>query len=58
MAYSNFTLEAAQKTFQLEIVQSIGIFSETEQVEPSVALTEALAKKVPLALARGTEKAK
>ena len=58
MAYSNFTLEAAQKTFQLEIVQSIGIFSETEQVEPSVALTEALAKKVPLALAIGTEKAK
>lgn len=58
MPYSNFTLEAAQKAFQLEIVQSVGIFSETEQVEPSVALTEALAKKVPLALAIGTEKAK
>ena len=58
MPYSTFTLEAAQKTFQLEMVQSIGIFSETERVEPSVALTEALAKKVPLALAIGTEKAK
>lgn len=58
MAYSNFTLEAVQKAFQLEIVQSVGIFSETERVEPSVALTEALAKKVPLALAIGTEKAK
>ena len=58
MPYSNFTLEAVQKAFQLEIVQSVGIFSETERVEPSVALTEALAKKVPLALAIGTEKAK
>ena len=58
MPYSNFTLEAVQKAFQLEIVQSVGIFSEIERVEPSLALTEALAKKVPLALAIGTEKAK
>ena len=58
MPYNNFTLEAVQKAFQLEIVQSVGIFSEIERVEPSVALTEALAKKVPLALAIGTEKAK
>ena len=58
MAYSNFTLQAAQKTFQLEIVQSIGIFAETEQVEPSSELIKALAKKVPLAVAIGTEKAK
>ena len=58
MAYSNFTLETVQQAFQLETVQSVGIFSEVEQVEPSVALIEALAKKVPLALAIGTEKAK
>ncbi len=58
MAYSNFTLEAVQKTFQLEMVQSIGIFSETEQVNPSSELSKALAKKVPLAVAIGTEKAK
>lgn len=58
MPYSNFTLEAAQKTFQLEMVQSIGIFSETEQVHPSSELSKALAKKVPLAVAIGTEKAK
>ena len=58
MAYSNFTLQTAQKTFQLEIVQSIGIFAETEQVEPSSELSKALAKKVPLAVAIGTEKAK
>ena len=58
MAYSNFTLEAVQKAFQLESIQSVGIFSETEPIEPSVELTKALAKKVPLAVAIGTEKAK
>ena len=58
MAYSNFTLEAAQKTFQLETAQSVGIFSEIDRVEPSAELTKALAKKVPLAVAIGTEKAK
>ena len=55
MAYSNFTLEAVQETFQLESIQSVGIFSETEPIEPSVELTKALAKKVPLAVAIGTE---
>ena len=58
MAYSNFTLEAVQEAFQLESIQSVGIFSETESIEPSVELTKALAKKVPLAVAIGTEKAK
>ena len=58
MAYSNFTLETVQKAFQLESVQTVGIFSETEPIEPSMELTKALAKKVPLAVAIGTEKAK
>ena len=58
MAYSNFTLQAVQEAFQLESIQSVGIFSETESIEPSVELTKALAKKVPLAVAIGTEKAK
>ena len=58
MAYSNFTLEAVQKAFQLEAIQAVGIFSETEPIEPSVELAKALAKKVPLAVAIGTEKAK
>ena len=58
MAYSNFTLETVQKAFQLEAIQSVGIFSETEPIEPSAELTKALAKKVPLAVAIGTEKAK
>ncbi len=58
MAYSNFTLETVRETFQLETFQSIGIFSETECVQPSVELTKALRKKAPLAVAIGTEKAK
>ncbi len=58
MAYSNFTLETVQKTFELESVQSVGLFSETDPIKPSADLTKALAKKVPLAVAIGTEKAK
>ena len=58
MAYSHFTLSAARKAFELETVRSIGLFSQTEPVEPSAELTRALAKKAPLAVAIATEKAK
>lgn len=58
MAYSNFTLETVQKTFQLDTVRSVGIFSEIEPVTPSAYLTTGLAKKAPLATAIGTEKAR
>ena len=58
MAYSNFTLEAVVTTFQLEIVESAALFSEVETVPPSAHLTTALAKKVSLATAISTEKAR
>ena len=58
MAYSNFTLEAAVTTFQLEIVESAALFSEVETVPPSEYLTTGLEKKAPLATTIGTEKAK
>ncbi len=58
MAYSNFTLESVVTEFQLEKIESAGIFSETESVTPSAALTAILRKKVPLAIAIGTEKAR
>ena len=58
MAYSNFTLETVQKEFQLETVRSIGIFSDMEPMVPSEVLTIVLAKKVPVAAAIGTEKAR
>ncbi len=57
MAYSNFTLETVRNTFQLETDEAADISSKIEPVFPSEHLTTALAKKVPLALAIGTEKA-
>ncbi|RKU13812.1 hypothetical protein C6501_08975 [Candidatus Poribacteria bacterium] len=58
MAYSNFTLETVQQTFQLERVESPDIFSDIEPVDPSADLTKELEKKVPLAMAIRTEKAR
>ncbi|MCY4553528.1 MAG: hypothetical protein OXC79_07625 [Candidatus Poribacteria bacterium] len=58
MAYSEFTLESVQKTFQLETVRSVGIFSEMEPVVLSAYLTTGLARKASLATAIGTEKAR
>ena len=58
MAYSNFTLESVVTEFQLEKIESAGIFSEIEPVTPSKDLMRVLAKKIPLAVAIGTEKAR
>lgn len=58
MPYSNWTLETVRKEFQLETVQSIGVFSNIEPVSPSKLLATVLAKKVPVAAAIGTEKAR
>ena len=58
MAYSNFTLEEVLSTFQLEKIESVGLFSESAPVTPRPHFTAELAKKVPLAAAIGTEKAR
>ena len=58
MAYSNFTLESVRAAFKLETVESIDLFGEIEPVTPSSYFTEELRKKVPLAVAIGTEKAR
>lgn len=58
MPYSNFTFDSVQETFDLGILQVIGIFAEAEPVVPSEYLSAGLAKKAPLAIAIGTEKAK
>ena len=58
MSYSNFTLESVVTKFELEKTEAIGIFSEIEPIPPSDYLTTGLAKKVPLAAAIGTEKAR
>ena len=58
MSYSNFTLPAARAAFELEEVDTAGLFSDIEPVIPSELLTSILARKIPLATAIGTEKAK
>lgn len=58
MAYSNFTLETVRKTFHLEKIESTDTFSDIEPLDPSEDLTRELAKKVPLAIAIRTEKAR
>ena len=58
MAYSNFTLESVMLTFQLEKIDTTGIFSDVETVTPSAYLTTGLEKKATLATAIGTEKAR
>ena len=58
MAYSNFTLAEVLSTFQLETVESVGLFSESEPVTPRPHFTAELAKKVSLAATIGTEKAR
>ena len=58
MSYNNWTLESVVPTFQLEKIDTVGLFSEIEPVPPSGYLTTGLAKKAPLATAIGTEKAR
>ncbi len=58
MDYSNWTLETVVPAFQLEKIDTPGLFSEIEPVSPSEYLTTGLAKKAPLATAIGTEKAR
>ena len=58
MAYSNFTLQAVEKEFELEFVEHAGIFAKIEPVELSAELTNTLARNVPLATTINTEKAR
>ena len=58
MAYSNFTLDTVEETFQLKKTETVGVFADIEPVEPSVDLTKELKKKVPIAVALRTEKAR
>ena len=58
MSYSHFTLETVREKFQLETIESPNIFSDIEPMPPSEALVAELAKKVQLAIAIRTEKAR
>jgi len=48
MTYSNFTLETVRTEFQLEFIESTGIFSNIEPVKPSLELITDLEKKYQL----------
>ena len=58
MAYSDFTLETAVETFDLEIVEPVGFFSGLEVIDPGEDFTTHLANRVQLADAINTDKAK
>lgn len=58
MAYSNFTLAGVLSTFQLEKIESAGLFSEIEPVTPRSHFKAELAEKAVLATTIGTEKAR
>ena len=58
MSYSNFPLETVREKFLLETIESPNIFSDIEPIPPSEALVAELAKKVQLAIAIRTEKAR
>ena len=58
MPYSNFTLRRAQRDFQLELIEAVGIFSNIEEIAISEHLASTLVENVPLAVAINTEKAR
>lgn len=58
MPYSNFTLDTVKEVFQLEEIDVEELFSDSLPVEPSAYLTTGLERKLRLAAAIGTEKAK
>ena len=58
MAYSDFSLSAVKKQFQLDLVELPNFFEGIPLLEPSELLTQILQENVPLALASNTEKAR
>ena len=58
MAYSSWTLDTVQETFELEEIDAQGLFADIEPVTPSAHLITALERKTALAIAISTEKAK
>ena len=58
MPYSSFTFDSVREIFALETVQAKNLFSGIEPMAPTPLLTSVLERKVPLAVAIGTEKAR
>ena len=58
LSYSKFTLENAQKNFELTLEENQDLFDEIQPVKPSEILTTILREQIPLATAINTEKAR
>ena len=58
MAYSDFTLGSALKTFELKLSEGIDLFANIPKLESSQLLGEMLRENLPLALGSNTEKAR
>lgn len=58
MVYNDFTLERIVETFQLEVVETVGLFSHIEPIVPRPHFTTDLEERVQLAFAVNTHKAK
>ena len=58
LSYSKFTLENAQKIFELTLEENQDLFDEIKPVKPSEILTTILREYIPLATAINTEKAR
>ncbi len=58
MAYSDFTLSKAQKSFNLTLDETGNLFADVKPVPPSETLTTILSYYIPLATSIGTEKAR
>lgn len=58
MSYGNFTLGQVTKTFNLGIVERLGMFAAIASSAPSEHFAETLRENLPLAVAINTEKAR
>ncbi len=58
MVYNDFTLETVVKGFQLEVVETLGLFSDIEPITPRPHFATDLEERVKLAFAVNTDKAK
>jgi hypothetical protein len=58
MAYSDFTLKDLKKKFNVNLIETAGVFQDTSPQKPSSILESIMQDNIPLALAVNTEKAR
>ncbi|MCK5877128.1 MAG: hypothetical protein KAG43_05795 [Candidatus Marithrix sp.] len=58
MSYSQFSLPAVVKKFELKIIEKVALFNDVVALPCSISLKETLDYNVPLAVSNNTEKAR